>query len=233
MKEINKQIEIADIFRKYSRKYIESGNPPSHILKVINAITKCRTRALGGHIEQCNQCGYQKISYNSCRNRHCPKCNNYAREKWLIKRKQEVLNIAYYHVVFTIPALLHSIALLNSRLFYTILFKSVSETLIDLAKDSKHLGARIGIMTVLHTWGQNLYIHPHIHCVVTGVGLTEDGKRWIYPKKSKRCKKFFIHVNILSDLFKFHNICALVSNTVSPVGPGLPSAGSIVTSKCE
>lgn len=202
MKETINQLEIADIFRQYSSEYIKSGNPPSHILKVINAIVKCRTKALGGHIEQCNQCGYQRISYNSCRNRHCPKCNNYAREKWLIKRKQEILNIAYYHVVFTIPALLHSITLFNSKLVYTILFKAVSETLIDLAKDSKHLGARIGIITVLHTWGQNLYIHPHIHCVVTGGGLSENGKRWITPKKSKRGKKFFIHVNILSDLFK-------------------------------
>lgn len=197
-----KEGEIAAIFNKFSQTYIKSHNPPTHLLKVINAITKCRTKALGGHKEKCNRCGYNKISYNSCRNRHCPKCQNYTREKWLIKRKEELINTVYYHVVFTIPNRLNDLALLNQKVIYTMLFKATSETLLELALDRKHLGGRIGVMAILHTWGQTLSIHPHIHCVVTGGGLSIDGKRWVFPKKSRKKKKFFIHVNIISDLFK-------------------------------
>jgi hypothetical protein len=153
-------------------------------------------------MDECKSCGYIRISYNSCRNRHCPKCQNLAKEEWLIRRKQELLEVAYFHVVFTIPDLLNPLVLVNQKFIYGILFKAAAETLFTLCRDPKHLGANIGLIAILHTWGQNLSEHPHLHCVVPGGGLSEDGSKWVYPKKSKKNKKFFIHVNIISDLFK-------------------------------
>jgi predicted Zn-ribbon and HTH transcriptional regulator len=195
-------VELADIIREFGAPYIRTKKLPLHFLKVMNAIEKCRTSYLGGHVDECDSCGYVKISYNSCRNRHCPKCQSLAKEEWLIKRKQELLAVTYFHVVFTIPDLLNPLVLVNQKIMYGILFKAVAETLISLGKDRKHLGADIGLIAILHTWGQNLSDHPHLHCVVPGGGLSEDGSKWIYPKKSKKNKKFFIHVNIISDLFK-------------------------------
>jgi hypothetical protein len=167
----------------------------------MNLITLCRTSALGGHLEKCDKCGYQRNAYNSCRNRHCPKCQYAAKEKWIDQRKSELLPIPYYHIVFTIPEELNSITLVNKTVMYNILFKSASETLLVLGKDPKHLGAEIGIVAVLHTWGQNLMEHPHLHCIVTGGGLSKDKSKWINAKKARH-KNFFIHVNIISDLFK-------------------------------
>jgi len=195
-------VELADIIREFGASYRRTKKLPLHFLKVMNAIEKCRTSLLGGHVDECDSCGYVKISYNSCRNRHCPKCQSLAKEEWLIKRKQELLEVTYFHVVFTIPDLLNPLVLVNQKIMYGILFKAAAETLITLSKDRKHLGADIGLIAILHTWGQNLSDHPHLHCVVPGGGLLEDESKWIYPKKSKKNKKFFIHVNIISDLFK-------------------------------
>jgi len=196
-----KRIEIADIFRKYGGAFREKYRLPLHYIKVMNLISVCRTSSLGGHLEKCDQCGYQRNAYNSCRNRHCPKCQYSAKEKWIDQRKSELLPIPYYHIVFTIPEELNNITLVNKTVMYSILFKSASETLLVLGKDPKHLGAEIGIIAVLHTWGQNLMDHPHLHCIVTGGGLSKDKSKWIKAKKAKH-KNFFIHVNVLSDLFK-------------------------------
>jgi uncharacterized protein (UPF0212 family) len=195
-------MELADIFRAYAPAYIKEHPLPKRIMKVINAIVQCRTAALGGHVERCEACGYERTFYNSCRNRHCPKCGSLAKERWLISRKKDVLPITYFHVVFTIPDLLNHLTLLNQRILYTLLFRSGTETLLTLGRDKQHLGARIGILATLHTWGQNLTDHPHLHCIVTGGGLSEDKKTWKYPKKLQNRKAFFVHVNVLSDLFK-------------------------------
>lgn len=193
--------EVAGIFRRYAKQYIEKHKQPAYILKTIGAIEKCRTAELGGHVEKCDKCGHKRISYNSCRNRHCPKCQYLAREKWITERKKELLPVKYFHIVLTIPAELNRIALQNKKIVYDILFKAGSETLIKLGKDEKHLGGEIGVIAVLHTWGQNLREHPHLHCIVPGGGLLARENKWEKPKKSKR-KDFFIHVNVMSDLFK-------------------------------
>jgi hypothetical protein len=195
-------MELADVFNRYGPSYLASHPLPVKILKVINSIVQCRTAALGGHIDRCDNCGHEQAFYNSCRNRHCPKCGGLARERWLLARKEQVLPIVYFHTVFTIPDTLNHLTLHNQRVIYNILFKAGSETLITLGKDDKHLGAQIGVIATLHTWGQNLTDHPHLHCIVTGGGLSKDEKRWKYPKKLKNGDDFFIHVNVLSDLFK-------------------------------
>jgi hypothetical protein len=195
--------EVAGILRRYGKEYLAGHKQPAYILKTIGAIEKCRTAMLGGHVEKCNKCGHKRVSYNSCRNRHCPKCQSIAREKWIIKRKEELLPVKYFHIVFTIPEELNRIALQNKKIIYDILFKAGSETLLQLGNDEKHLGGEIGIIAVLHTWGQSLTEHPHLHCIVPGGGLSNDGKRWMSAKKSKKRKNdFFIHVNVISDLFK-------------------------------
>ena len=193
--------EVAGIFRRYAKQYIEKHKQPAYILKTIGAIEKCRTSVLGGHVEKCDKCGHKSISYNSCRNRHCPKCQSLAREKWITERKKELLPVKYFHIVFTIPEELNRIALQNKKTVYDILFKAGSETLLKLGKDKKHLSGEIGIIAVLHTWGQNLMEHPHLHCIVPGGGLSVRENKWEKPKKSKR-EDFFIHVNVMSDLFK-------------------------------
>lgn len=200
---IRSQCEVAGIFRRYGKEYLEKHKQPVYILKAIRAIESCRTAALGGHIEKCDNCGHNRISYNSCRNRHCPKCQSLAREKWISERKKELLPVKYFHIVFTIPDKLNRIALQNKKIVYDILFKAGSETLLTLGKDKKHLGAEIGLIALLHTWGQTLIEHPHLHCIVPGGGLSEDGERWLAMKKGKKQgKDFFIHVNVISDLFK-------------------------------
>jgi hypothetical protein len=195
-------IEVGDIFRQYGPVYKERHRLGWQSLKAMCAIENCRTAALGGHVDKCDACGHERISYDSCCNRHCPKCQGLVREKWLAARQNELLCVTYFHVVLTIPCELNSIALVNQKVVYDILFKAGSETLNQLGHDPKHLGAEIGIIAVLHTWGQNLLDHPHLHCIVPGGGLSDDGKRWLYPKKSKKNKKFFVHINVISDLFK-------------------------------
>ncbi len=196
------ELEVADIFRKYGSDFRTKYNLSFQQLKVMSAIENCRTSFLGYHKYKCDHCGYVRPEYNSCRNRHCPKCQWLKKEKWILQRKEELFNTTYYHIVFTIPAQLNSIALVNQREVYNVLFRAASETLLTLCRDAKHLGAEIGILSILHTWGQSLIDHPHLHCIVPGGGLSEDGIEWLEPKKSKKNKKFFIHVNVLSDLFK-------------------------------
>ncbi|MCJ7689218.1 MAG: IS91 family transposase [Clostridiaceae bacterium] len=190
-------IEIQDIFNQYGSDYRRNHKLPLHIQKTMISIEACRTAELGGHVDECDECGHTTISYNSCRNRHCPKCQTLAKERWLEKRKEDLLPVGYFHVVFTIPEQLNFITLTNQKEMYSILFKAVSETLVELSKDKKYLGAEIGFMAILHTWGQNLMNHPHIHCIVPSGGLTLDGNRWINSKKD-----FFIPVKVLSRKFR-------------------------------
>lgn len=190
--------EVADIFREYGQKYRKDYRLPLHQLKAMDAIEKCRTPRLGGHVDECDSCGHIRISYNSCRNRHCPKCQSLARERWLDNRMEELLPVGYFHVVFTVPEELNPLVLRNAKVMYNVLFKAVSETLLELGSDRRHLGADIGFIAVLHTWGQNMMEHPHLHCIVPGGGLSFDGERWIEPRK----KDFFVPVDVLSSLFK-------------------------------
>ncbi len=163
----------------------------------MNAIEVCRTAALGGHVERCDECGHQRIWYNSCRNRHCGKCQSLARAQWIQDRQYELLNTSYFHVVFTIPDQIATIAFYNKKVVYDILFRTAAETLRTIAADPVHLGAEIGFFAVLHTWGQNLLHHPHVHCVVPGGGLSPDGRRWISSRPD-----FFLSVRVLSRLFR-------------------------------
>ncbi len=195
-------LEVADIFRQYASAYQAAHKLPSFHLKVTDAIMKCRTEALGGHLDECDKCGYQHPFYNSCRNRHCPKCGALAKERWLAARQKELLSISYFHVVLTLPDELNPIALVNQRVMYNILLRAGSQTLLTLGSDQRHRGGEIGMLAVLHTWGQNLLDHPHLHCIVTGGGLSPDGQKWLLPKKMTKDKAFFVHVNIISDLFK-------------------------------
>lgn len=190
-------VEVADIFRQYGPEYRKIHPMPRNQLRVMRAIEFCRTAELGGHVDKCDHCGHLEISYNSCRNRHCPKCQFLKKEQWIEARSEDFLPIQYFHVVFTIPEELNPIVLRNQKVMYDLLFRSVSETLITLGRDPKHLGAHIGFIGVLHTWGQNLMDHPHVHCIVTGGGLSPDTGKWVSCRK-----KFFIHVNVLRELFK-------------------------------
>ena len=195
-------LEVADIFREYGPAYRATHKLPLQHLKAMSAIESCRTKALGGHLEECDTCGAEVPAYNSCRNRFCPKCNWLTKEKWLLKRKKELLPVSYFHVVLTIPDLLNPLIRYNEKVIYDILFKAGSETLLTLGKDPKHLGADIGFMAILHTWGSNMIDHPHLHCVVPCGGLSDDEMEWLWPNKSKKKKKFFVHVHVISDLFK-------------------------------
>ena len=170
---------------------------PLRHLRAMRAIEICRTAELGGHLDQCDHCGTVRISYNSCRNRHCPKCQGLEKERWLEAREKDLLPAPYFHVVFTLPEGLRPLALRNQKVIYSLLFKAVSETLTELARDSNHLGAEIGFMAILHTWSQTLIDHPHLHCLVTGGGLSLDGSRWLRSKKG-----FFLPVKVLSCLFR-------------------------------
>ena len=180
---------------------------PLNHLRVMRAVEVCRTAILGGHKDKCDSCGHIEISYNSCRNRHCPKCQTLQKEKWIEARNVDLLPIQYFHVVFTIPSELNPPVIVNQKVMYNLMFRSVSETLMELSANSKHLGARIGFMGVLHTWGQNLLDHPHIHCVVTGGGLSLDGNRWVSCRK-----RFFIPVRVMSALFRGKLLAHIKSN---------------------
>lgn len=191
--------EVADIFRACGGKCraAHGEEMPLRQHRAMQAIEACRTAELGGHVEECSACGHERISYNSCRNRHCPKCQFLDKERWLESRKEDLLPIRYFHVVFTLPEALRSVALRNQRIIYGLLFKAANETLQELATDPRHLGARIGFVALLHTWSRTLTDHPHIHCIVTGGGLCLDGKRWIACRK-----KFLFPVAVLSRLFR-------------------------------
>ncbi len=195
-------IDLGEIFRKYGPAYRDAHKLPLKSLKVMSAIESCRTEELGGHVYQCDNCGDEKIAYNSCRNRHCPKCQSMAKEKWLSARKEELLPVPYFHAVLTIPNTLNPVALVNQKIVYNILFRAGKETFLELGRDPNHLGAEIGFIAVLHTWNQTLLDHPHLHCIIPCGGLTEDGKQWLLPKKHRKGKNFFVHVNVISDLFK-------------------------------
>src|SRR6266700_2626251 len=189
--------ELAGIFRQYGAAYRAAHKLPREQLRVMRAIEICRTDALGGLVEKCSQCDYTHISYTSCRNRHCPECQNTERARWLERRKAELLPVEYFHVVFTIPEELARIAFFNQQAVYGILFRAASETLLTIGRDPKHLGAEIGFFAVLHTWGQNLQHHPHIHCVVPGGGISPDRERWISCDPG-----FFLPVRVLSRPFR-------------------------------
>ena len=191
---------MADIVRTHQHPLLERWNRvlSREQRKALRDIRDCRTAALGGRVEQCDQCGHRVILYNSCRNRHCPKCQATARARWLAQRESELLPVPYFHVVFTLPAQIGRLALQNPKQIYNLLFRCAARTLLETAADPRLLGAEIGFLAVLHTWGQNLHLHPHLHCVVPGGGISLDGSRWIRCRKSS----FFLPVRLLSHRFR-------------------------------
>ena len=218
--------EVADVIRRAGSRFIERyrSSLTWAQFKVLLAIERCRTAALGGHRDQCVRCGYQAISYNSCRNRHCPKCQTNTREKWLRAREQELLPVGYFHLVFSVPHTLVPLIWQNQRVLFTLLFEASAATLLEVASDPKHLGAEIGFLSILHTWGQTLQRHPHVHCVVPGGGLSPDHSRWVSSRS-----RFFLPVKVLSRVFRgkfvaglrrafhqsrlsFHGACLPLSN---------------------
>jgi hypothetical protein len=200
-------LELADIIRAAGQRLID--RPPAWFtwlhLQVLVAIERCRTAAMGGHVDQCSGCGHRAISYNSCRNRHCPKCQSQARERWLAARCAELLPTRYAHVVFTLPHELAPLALQNKEVLYGLLFRCSAETLIEIAADPKHLGAEIGFFSVLHTWNQKLQHHPHVHCVVAAGGLSPDHTCWVHPRRND----FFLPEAVLSEVFRGKFVDAL------------------------
>jgi hypothetical protein len=190
-------LELADIFRQHGPAYRQAHSLPVQQHRLMRAIETCRTAALGGHVDKCDQCQFTRISYNSCRNRHCPKCQGKQRSEWLAQRKNELLPVEYFHVVFTMPAQLAAIAYQNKPAVYDILFRAAAETLLAIGRDPKHLGAEIGFFAILHTWGQNLHHHPHVHCIVSGGGLSPGYARFLHCRTG-----FFLPVRVLSRLFR-------------------------------
>jgi Putative transposase/Transposase zinc-binding domain len=200
-------VEVADVLRAQGNRFLDRYEKSFDFqqLKAFRAIQRCRTAALGGHIDACPGCGYQAaISYNSCRNRHCPKCQAQARARWLDARERELLATSYFHVVFTVPHELNVLALDNQREFYDLLFTASAQTLLEVAANPKHLGAEIGMVGILHTWGQNLLLHPHIHYAIPAGGLGLDHQRWVHPKYP-----FFLPVKVLSRVFRGKFIAGL------------------------
>src|SRR6266700_3004018 len=194
------RLELADVFRTHQSDFLTRWNSvlSRQQSKALRDIRDCRTAVLGGHLYECDRCGHRVKVFNSCRNRSCPKCQATARAKWLAEREAELLPVPYFHVVFTLPQQIGRLALQNQRQIYTILFQAASETLLTIAADPRHLGASIGFLAVLHTWGQNLHLHPHLHCIVPGGGISPDGSRWIACPKST----FFLPVRVLSSRFR-------------------------------
>jgi putative transposase/transposase-like zinc-binding protein len=199
-------LAVADVVRQYGDAYLARYGAVTSTAqrRVLQAVAQCRTAVLGGHKAHCDHCGHEEISYNSCRNRHCPKCQGRAQATWLAARERELLDVPYCHVVFTLPAALSPLGLQNPRVVYTLLFQAVAETLQTIARDPKHLGAEIGFLGVLHTWGQTLHHHPHIHCLVPAGGLALDGTAWVPCPK-----RFFLPVRVLSRLFRRTFLTAL------------------------
>jgi hypothetical protein len=199
-------LEVADLVRAAGQAFLERSRSWirwKHI-QVLLAIVRCRTAALGGHLDQCTRCGHRAISYNSCRNRHCPKCQAGARDRWLEKRRRELLPTPYVHVVFTLPRPLAPLALQNKKVVYDLLFRTSAETLLEVARDPRHLGAEIGFFSVLHTWNQKLQLHPHVHCVVPAGGLSADHTQWIKTRYA-----FFLPVKVLGRVFRGKFVAAL------------------------
>ena len=192
-------LEVADIFRAHgaTHRMVNTGHISLDQLKVMSAIERCRTAALGGHITRCADCAHEHIAYNSCRNRHCPKCQAGAAKTWLAAREAELLPVRYFHLVFTLPKPIADIARTNKREIYNLLMRASADTVIKIAADRKHLGARVGITSVLHTWGSAMTHHPHVHMIVPGGGLSADSSRWITSRKN-----FFLSVRVLSRLFR-------------------------------
>jgi len=192
-------LEVADIFRDHGAAWrrANAGHVSLDQLKVMSAIERCRTVALGGHVARCEDCAHTVIAYNSCRNRHCPKCQGAAAKEWLAEREAELLPVGYFHIVFTLPGPIADIAYQNKAVIYDLLFKAAAETTLTIAADPKHLGARIGITAVLHTWGSALTHHPHLHMIVPAGGLSDDRARWIACRPT-----FFLPVRVLSRLFR-------------------------------
>jgi len=199
-------VEVADILRAQGRRFLDQYQSSLSFqqLKVFRAVQSCRTAMLGGHLDACPKCGHQAISYNSCRNRHCPKCQTQARQRWLAARERELPPTSYFHVVFSVPHELNGLALTNPSLFYNLLFIASAATALAVAADPKHLGADIGMLSILHTWGQNLLLHPHIHCVIPAGGFSLDHTRWIKPRYP-----FFLPVKVLSRVFRGTFLAAL------------------------
>ena len=193
------KLEVADIFRAHGPAWraANAGHISLDQLKVMSAIERCRTAALGGHVARCEDCAHEHIAYNSCRNRHCPKCQSGAAKAWLAAREEELLPVRYFHLVFTLPNLVADIAHQNKREIYNLLMRASADTVIRIAVDPKHLGARVGITSVLHTWGSAMTHHPHVHMIVPGGGLSADGTRWITSRKN-----FFLSVRVLSRLYR-------------------------------
>ena len=193
------KLEVADVFRRYGEAWRDenAARLSSGQRRVMTAIEICRTAALGGHVERCDDCSHTRIAYNSCRNRHCPKCQWRAAEAWLAAREAELLPVPYFHVVFTLPAAIGAIAYQNKAKVYGLLFTAAAKALTTIAADPKHLGANIGLTAVLHTWGANLDHHPHVHCIVPGGGVSLDGTRWVPSRRN-----FFLSVRVLSRLFR-------------------------------
>jgi hypothetical protein len=199
-------LEVADLIRIAGDAFIERNRHWigwKHV-KVLLAIARCRTAALGGHLDECTRCGHRTISYNSCRNRHCPKCQTGTRERWIAARQRELLPTRYVHVVFTLPRELAPLALQNKKTVYDLLFRASAETLMEVARDPRHLGAKIGFFTVLHTWNQKLGLHPHVHCVIPAGGLSLDHTRWISSRY-----RFFLPIKVLSRVFRGKFVAAL------------------------
>jgi len=196
---VRTSLEVADIFRAAGPAYrtTHAGHLSLHQLKIMSAVENCRTAAMGGHVEACEECGHWRVAYNSCRNRHCPKCQGAAARTWLAEREADLLPVGYFHVVFTLPAEVGTIALQNKALLYDLLFRTASETMQIIAADPQHLGARIGITAVLHTWGSALTHHPHIHMIVPGGGISLDGERWVSARPA-----FLLPVRVLGALFR-------------------------------
>ena len=192
-------LEVADVFRRHRQAYraTHAGHLSLAQLKVMAAVETCRTAALGGHVEGCADCGHTRIAYNSCRNRHCPKCQGAAAREWLAAREADLLPVGYFHVVFTLPAPVADIAFHNRAAVYDLLFKAASQTMLTVAADPRHLGARIGLTAVLHTWGSAMTHHPHIHMIVPGGGLSPDGRRWVLSRPA-----FLLPVRVLGALFR-------------------------------
>ena len=203
---IQPRLEVAEVFREFIpdflQRYGDMISPDQR--RVLWNVARCRTAELGGHFEECDRCGHRRPAYNSCRNRHCPKCQAATRAQWLEDRSAELLPVEYYHVVFTLPHELGPLALQNQRRIYGMLFQAAAESLLTIAADPRHLGAKIGFLSVLHTWGQNLHLHPHVHCVVPGGGLSPDQSQWIACRPG-----FFLPVRVLGRLFRAKFLCFL------------------------
>jgi hypothetical protein len=196
---MQEQLTVRDILHGYGQGYIRANNVTGQAKGLVHLLSSCRTGALGSHYQQCDSCRYLGKAYNSCRNRHCPLCQQKDKAQWLEKRMKELLPVGYYHLVFTIPHQLNPLCRQNKKVMYDLLFKAASQTVLELARDTRHLGADVGLVTVLHTWGQNLMEHPHLHCIMPAGGLSSDRGHWVHPQKKNN---FLVHYKVVSKKFR-------------------------------